>query len=85
MQIELLTSRTAHENLGDLIELLQDAVDSGASVGFLPSLPREAASDYWRSVLPDLDARHRLLLGAMATLLERLVRVRWSGGAAASR
>ena len=56
MQIELLTSRTAHEKLGDLIELLQDAVDSGASVGFLPPLSRDAASDYWRSVFGDLDA-----------------------------
>jgi acetyltransferase len=65
MQIELLTSRTAHKKLADLIELLQDAVDSGASVGFLPPLSREAASDYWRSVIGDLDAGHRLLLGAM--------------------
>ena len=71
MQIELLTSRTAHEKLGDLIELLQDAVDSGASVGFLPPLSRDAASDYWRSVIGDLDAGHRLLLGA--TVGSRLV------------
>jgi len=65
MQIELLTSRTAHEKLEDLIELLRDAVDSGASVGFLPPLSRDAASDYWRSIFADLDAGHRLLLGAM--------------------
>jgi len=65
MQIELLPSRTAHEKLGDLVELLQDAVDSGASVGFLPPLSREVASDYWLSVLADLEAGHRLLLGAM--------------------
>src|SRR6476469_5159842 len=65
MQIERLTSWRAHENLDDLIALLQDAVDSGASVGFLPPLSREAASDYWRSVFADLDAGHRLLLGAM--------------------
>jgi len=65
MQIERLTSWMAHENLDDLIALLQDAVDSGASVGFLPPLSRDAASDYWRSVFADLDAGHRLLLGAM--------------------
>ena len=65
MQIERLTSWMAHENLDDLIALLQDAVDSGASVGFLPPLSREAASDYWRSVFADLDAGHRVLLGAM--------------------
>ena len=70
MKIELLTSRTAHEKLADLIELLQDAVDSGASVGFLPPLSHDA-SDYWRSVFADLDAGHRLLLGA--TVGSRLV------------
>ena len=71
MQIELLTSRTAYEKLDDLIDLLQDAVDSGASVGFLPPLSRDAASNYWRSVFADLDAGHRLLLGA--TVGSRLV------------
>jgi ribosomal protein S18 acetylase RimI-like enzyme len=65
MQIELLTAQTAHEQLEDLIELLQDAVDSGASVGFLPPLSLDDASDYWRSIFADLDAGHRLLLGAM--------------------
>lgn len=65
MQIELLTSRTADDRLDELIELLQDAVDSGASVGFLPPLSRDAASDYWRSILVDLDSGHRLLLGAV--------------------
>jgi len=63
MQTELLTSR--HHKLNDLIELLRDAVDSGASVGFLPPLSRDAASAYWRSVCADVDAGHRLLLGAM--------------------
>jgi ribosomal protein S18 acetylase RimI-like enzyme len=65
MRIELLTSGTGNDTLGDLIDLLQDAVDSGASVGFLPPLSRDAASDYWRSIFEDLDAGHRLLLGAM--------------------
>jgi ribosomal protein S18 acetylase RimI-like enzyme len=65
VHIELLTSRTAHDRLDDLIALLQDAVDSGASVGFLPPVSRVAASDYWCSVGGDLDAGHRFLLGAM--------------------
>ena len=64
MKIELLTSRTAHDTLNDLIELLQDAVDSGASVGFLPPVSRAVAADYWRAVLTEVDAGHRLLLGA---------------------
>jgi ribosomal protein S18 acetylase RimI-like enzyme/8-oxo-dGTP pyrophosphatase MutT (NUDIX family) len=65
MQIELLTSETARDRLGDLVELLQDAVDSGASVGFLPPLSGEVATDYWLSVVAELDAGHRLLLGAV--------------------
>lgn len=55
MQVKLLTSRTAHDSLDELVELLQDAVESGASVGFLPPLSRDDASDYWRSVLADVD------------------------------
>ena len=65
MRIDLLTAQSTREKLADLVELLQDAVDSGASVGFLPPLSREAASDYWRSVFADVDAGHRLLLGAV--------------------
>jgi len=38
MHIEVLTVPAVHDKLNDLAELLQDAVDSGASVGFLPPL-----------------------------------------------
>jgi ribosomal protein S18 acetylase RimI-like enzyme len=71
MNIELLDSRAAQRRMDDLIELLQDAVDSGASVGFLPPLSREAASEYWRAAFADVDAGRRLLLGALSG--ERLV------------
>src|SRR4030095_17180865 len=67
MQIERLTPQTAHENLSDLVELLRDAVDSGASVGFLPPVPREVASEYWLSVFTELAAGHRVLLAALDT------------------
>lgn len=50
--------------LPQLIELLQDAVDSGASVGFLPPLSEAEARHYWHSVFEALDARHRVLLVA---------------------
>jgi ribosomal protein S18 acetylase RimI-like enzyme len=48
----------------ELIELLQDAVDSGASVGFLPPLDRDEAAGYWQSV--EMAVRHHevLLLAA---------------------
>ncbi len=34
----------------DLVELLRDSVDGGASVGFLPPLPGAAATAYWHGV-----------------------------------
>ncbi|MFB0843683.1 GNAT family N-acetyltransferase [Paenibacillus oleatilyticus] len=39
------------EALEQLAELLVDAVESGASVGFLPPLSQEEAMDYWKSAL----------------------------------
>jgi len=65
MDIELLTPQAAQRKVGDLVELLQDAVDSGASIGFLPPLSREAATEYWRTIFTDIDAGRRLLLGAL--------------------
>jgi ribosomal protein S18 acetylase RimI-like enzyme len=65
VSIELLTARNDRETLDGLVELLRDAVDSGASVGFLPPLSREAAAEYWLSMLADVDAGHRLLLVAV--------------------
>jgi ribosomal protein S18 acetylase RimI-like enzyme len=62
--IEVLTPRMARDNIPVLIELLQDAVDSGASVGFLPPLSREDARAYWRDVLFELEESTRLLLVA---------------------
>ncbi|MCP1310936.1 GNAT family N-acetyltransferase [Paenibacillus tyrfis] len=39
------------ESLEQLAELLIDAVESGASVGFLPPLSKEEAMNYWKSAL----------------------------------
>ncbi|GMX64932.1 GNAT family N-acetyltransferase [Paenibacillus elgii] len=39
------------EALEQLAELLIDAVESGASVGFLPPLSKDEAVDYWKSAL----------------------------------
>ncbi|MCF5760457.1 GNAT family N-acetyltransferase [Aeromonas veronii] len=41
-----------------LITLLQDCVDSGASVGFLPPLTTEESARYWQGVEADLAAGH---------------------------
>jgi len=66
MNIERLTSSDALQKLDDLAELLQDAVASGASVGFLPPLEHATAAAYWRGIVDDIDAGRRLLLAALA-------------------
>jgi len=62
--IEALTPSAARAAEPVLIEILRDAVDSGASVGFLPPLATATASAYWRTVFAALDADARLLLVA---------------------
>jgi GNAT superfamily N-acetyltransferase len=47
-----------------LVALLRDAVDSGASVGFLPPLDEREACAYWSTVVPGLREGSRLLLAA---------------------
>jgi len=47
-----------------LVRLLQDAVDSGASVGFLAPLSDEDAYAYWNSVLDDVASGTCVLLVA---------------------
>jgi ribosomal protein S18 acetylase RimI-like enzyme len=47
-----------------LAELLKDAVDDGASVGFLPPLDLDQACWYWRGVAGTIAAGERVLLVA---------------------
>jgi acetyltransferase len=62
--ISSLTAAEARALLPELHELLHDAVESGASVGFLPPLATAESQDYWQSVIAAIEARHRLLLVA---------------------
>lgn len=62
--ITALTAAEAERLLPQLITLLQDAVDSGASVGFLPPLLPAEAQAYWQSVVAAVAAGHRVLLVA---------------------
>jgi ribosomal protein S18 acetylase RimI-like enzyme len=55
---DVATHRTA------LVELLVDAVDSGASIGFLPPLGEAEAVAYWDTVATALHEGSRLLLVA---------------------
>ena len=56
------SAEQAEEYIGQLAELLMDAVDSGASVGFLPPLSEAEALAYWRSVITAMRDGSRILL-----------------------
>ena len=60
--IETLLPEQGQVLLPELITLLQDAVASGASVGFLPPLSEEEAREYWISVFEDITQQKRVLL-----------------------
>jgi ribosomal protein S18 acetylase RimI-like enzyme len=64
MTIEQMDVEQAAGALDALATLLQDAVDGGASVGFLPPLGAEEAHNYWNDVLEALRAQSRVLLVA---------------------
>ncbi len=48
----------------DLILLLRDAVNNGASVGFLPPLDEATARSYWADIQQDVERGKRVLLVA---------------------
>lgn len=60
--IALLSPEAAAGHQAGLVALLQDAVDSGASVGFLPPLDASEAAAYWDGVVQAMRAGSRLLL-----------------------
>lgn len=49
----------------DLVTLLADAVNGGASVSFLAPLDPEIAHDYWRNVALDVAGGRRVVLAAL--------------------
>lgn len=61
-QVEHLSAKEAEALLPDLISLLQDTVDGGASVGFLPPLAADTAEAYWRETITEVAQGRRLLL-----------------------
>ena len=61
-QILRLNVERAHEQLEALIELLSDAVQSGASVGFVQPLEQPEARTYWQGVIAELERDSRVLL-----------------------
>lgn len=55
--IEMLSAPVSADDMRALAELLQDAVEGGASVGFLPPLPRQEAAAFWERAVADLPGR----------------------------
>ncbi len=55
----------ARNTLPALVHLLQDAVDNGASIGFLPPLSDEVARAYWLETIAEVSRERRILLLAL--------------------
>lgn len=62
VHIQRLTAADASALVPDLAALLQDAVASGASIGYLPPLASDTAVEYWREVVTTLRGPDRILL-----------------------
>ena len=60
--IEKLDDERGHADLPGLIALLQDAINNGASLGFLPPLTANTAERYWRKIFSEVGDGSRLLL-----------------------
>lgn len=65
--IERVDETQVEAILSELIALLQDAVDDGASIGFLPPLSDMEAKKYWQKVQSQIADRSRLLLIARSS------------------
>jgi acetyltransferase len=63
--IRTITSEQLDEHLASFIALLEDAVDSGASIGFVPPLAPRAAPGYWAGVRTAIEGGNRILLAAV--------------------
>jgi acetyltransferase len=62
--VDVLDTDRADRELRALVGLLKDAVDSGASVGFLPPLAEAEGEAYWRGVIDAVRDGSCVLLGA---------------------
>jgi GNAT superfamily N-acetyltransferase len=71
MRISELTAEEMSLHLDDLVVVLADAIDSGASVSFLETTPRTELAAFWISVANNVRARSARLLAAFSE--ERVV------------
>jgi acetyltransferase len=65
VEIRIFDAGDVLAHLDSFVALLQDAVASGASVGFLPPLAREDAEQFWRDIAAEVEKGHRVVVGAM--------------------
>ena len=63
--IACYTAEQAESDIEQLVDLLIDAVESGASIGFMPPITRPQAFSYWQDVIAAMRADRRVLLVAM--------------------
>lgn len=66
IRIESTTCEGLERRLPDLVSLLCESVNAGASLGFLPPLTPPDSREYWRSLRPELASGRRLLMVACA-------------------
>jgi ribosomal protein S18 acetylase RimI-like enzyme len=64
LTVKRITPNTMEAAIPKLASLLQDAVASGASIGFLLPLSQDEAIDYWQEVAKAIEGPNRILLVA---------------------
>ena len=64
VMIEAFDALAIARAMPELVELLKDVVDDGASIGFLPPLDREEAARYWTGVANAVGGGGRVMLVA---------------------
>lgn len=61
LYVRLVSAAELERLLPSLAALVREAVEGGASLGFLPPLTAADARTYWQSLVPDLRVGSRLL------------------------
>ena len=64
METKLLTEADIHYRLGELVALLIDTVEHGASIGFTLPLAKSEAENYWRKVAGEVGAGNKIFVAA---------------------
>jgi acetyltransferase len=65
IEIERWTADQISAAFRELVELLRDGVDGGASIGFLPPLQDPLAHQFWSEIRADVAAGTRILIVAL--------------------